>query len=135
MAIKVDPSCLYTKSHEWIRVDGDEAYTGITDFAQQQLSDIVYVEVPEIGDTFSRGEVYGVVESVKAATDCYLAVAGEIVQINEDLQDAPELVNKDPYGDGWFVKLVIEDPDELKGLMTPQQYEEYAHKAEQEGGH
>ncbi|MHB0856065.1 MAG: glycine cleavage system protein GcvH [Anaerolineae bacterium] len=135
MAIKVDPRCLYTKSHEWIRVDGDEAYSGITDYAQQQLSDIVYVEVPEIGDTFSRGEVYGVVESVKAASDCYLAVAGEIVEVNEDLQDAPEVVNKDPYGDGWFVKFVIEDPDELKSLMTPEQYEEFAAKAEKEGGH
>ncbi len=132
MAIKVDPRCRYTKTHEWVRVEGDYGYVGITDFAQQQLSDIVYVEVPEIGDTFSKGEVFGVVESVKAASDCYLPVAGEIVAVNEELEDSPDLVNRDPYGDGWFVKILIEDPDELNDLMKPEAYRQYAERALQE---
>ena len=117
MAKKVDPRCRYTKAHEWVRVEGEYAYTGITDYAQQQLSDIVFVEVPEIGDTFSKGEVFGVVESVKAASDCYMPIGGEIAEVNEELEDSPELVNRDPYGDGWFVKFIVEDPDELDGLM------------------
>jgi glycine cleavage system H protein len=135
MAIKVDPRCRYAKSHEWVRVEGEVAYVGISDYAQQQLSDIVYVEMPEVGDSFAQGEVFGVVESVKAASDCYLPVAGEILEINKDLADSPELVNKDSYGEGWFVKIAIEDPDEAKGLMDPQTYSEYAERALQEGGH
>lgn len=134
MAIKVDPRCRYTKTHEWIRVEGEYAYVGITDYAQQQLSDIVYVEMPEVGDTFSKGEVFGVVESVKAASDCYLPVAGEIVAINEELEDSPDLVNKDPYGDGWFVKVAIEDPEELNSLMSPSEYLKYAERALEKGG-
>jgi len=135
MAIKVDSRCRYTKTHEWIRVEGEYAYVGITDYAQQQLSDIVYVEMPEVGDTFSKGEVFGVVESVKAASDCYLPVAGEIAEINGELGDSPDLVNKDPYGDGWFAKLVVEDPDEVDGLMSPQEYATYAERALGKGGH
>ncbi|MHB1357512.1 MAG: glycine cleavage system protein GcvH [Anaerolineae bacterium] len=135
MAIKVDPSCRYSKSHEWIRVTNDQAYIGITDYAQQQLSDIVYVEVPEIGDTFGQGEVFGVVESVKAATDCYLPVAGDILDVNHDLEDTPELVNKDPYGDGWFVKITVEDPVELKSLMDAKEYERYAQRALEDATH
>jgi glycine cleavage system H protein len=135
MAIKVDSRCRYTKTHEWIRVEGEYAYVGITDYAQQQLSDIVYVEMPEVGDTFSKGEVFGVVESVKAASDCYLPVAGEIAEINGELGDSPDLVNKDPYGDGWFAKLVVEDPDEVDGLMSPQEYATYAERALEKGGH
>lgn len=135
MAVKVDPRCRYTKTHEWIREEGEYAYVGITDYAQQQLSDIVYVEMPEVGDTFSKGEVFGVVESVKAASDCYLPVAGEIVEINEELEDSPDLVNKDPYGDGWFVKVAIEDPEELNSLMDPDEYLKYAERALEKGGH
>jgi len=135
MAIKVDSRCRYTKTHEWIRVEGEYAYVGITDYAQQQLTDIVYVEMPEVGDTFSKGEVFGVVESVKAASDCYLPVAGEIAEINGELGDSPDLVNKDPYGDGWFAKLVVEDPDEVDGLMSPQEYATYAERALGKGGH
>jgi glycine cleavage system H protein len=129
MAIKVHPGCRYSRSHEWIREDGEYAYVGISDYAQQQLSDIVYVEMPEVGDSFGKGEVFGVVESVKAASDCYLPVAGEIVAINEELEDSPDLVNSDPYEDGWFVKIIIEDPDELDALMTPDQYRRYAERA------
>jgi glycine cleavage system H protein len=135
MVIKVDPRCRYSKSHEWIRATDDQAYVGITDYAQQQLSDIVYVEVPEIGATFSQGEVFGVVESVKAATDCYLPVSGEIIDINHDLEDSPELVNKDPYGEGWFVKITLEDPIELRALMDAKAYEQYAQRALEEATH
>jgi glycine cleavage system H protein len=134
MAIKVDSSCRYAKSHEWIRVEGDYAYVGISDYAQQQLSDIVYVELPEKGDSFGKGEIFGVVESVKAASDCYLPVAGEIVEINEELEDSPDLVNSDPYGEGWFAKVLLEDPDEAEALMSPEQYRKFAEKALEEGG-
>jgi len=133
MAVKVDPNCRYTKSHEWVRVDGEHAYTGITDYAQNQLSDIVYVELPEPGDSFGRGEVYAVVESVKAASDCYLPIAGEIADVNEELEDSPEMVNEDPYGDGWFVRIVIEDPDEIEDLMDADTYRTFAEEAEAEG--
>ena len=135
MPIKVDSRCRYTKTHEWVRVEGDKGYVGITDYAQQQLSDIVFVEMPEVGDSFEKGEVFGVVESVKAASDVYLPVAGEIVELNEELEDSPDLVNRDPYGDGWFVKFVIEDHDELESLMDAETYQKYAERALEEGAH
>ena len=135
MAVKVHPDCRYTKSHEWVRMDGDHAYTGITDYAQTQLSDIVYVELPEPGDSFSQGEIYAVVESVKAASDCYLPVAGEIVEINEELEDSPDLVNQDCYGEGWFVRILVEDPDEVEDLMDAEEYRLFAEEAEEEGAH
>lgn len=133
MPVKVDDRCRYTKTHEWVRVEGENAYAGITDYAQQQLSDIVYVELPEVGDSFTQGEVFGVVESVKAASDCYMPLSGEILEINEELAESPELVNKDPYGDGWFIKFVIEDEGELAKLMDAQRYREFAEKALAEG--
>jgi glycine cleavage system H protein len=135
MPFKVDSRCRYTKTHEWIRVEGDEAYVGISDYAQQQLSDVVFVEMPEVGDSFEKGEVFGVVESVKAASDVYLPVAGEILEINEELEDSPDLVNRDPYGDGWFVKFVIEDHEELDTLMDADAYQQFAQRAEEEGAH
>lgn len=135
MAIRVDERCRYTKTHEWVRVEGEDAYTGIADYAQEQLSDIVYVEMPEVGDSFSKGEVFCVVESVKAASDCYLPVGGEIVEVNEELLDSPELVNQDPYGEGWFVKFVVEDLHELDDLMDAEAYARYAERALEEGGH
>jgi glycine cleavage system H protein len=135
MPIKVDSRCRYTKTHEWIRVEGDEAYVGITDYAQEQLSDIVFVEMPEVGDSFEKSEVFGVVESVKAASDVYLPVAGEIVELNAELEDSPDLVNRDPYGDGWFVRIVIDDPDELESLMDPEAYRKHAERAQEEGAH
>lgn len=134
MGLKVDASCRYSKSHEWIRVDGEFGYVGISDYAQQQLSDIVYVEVPEVGDSFTQSEVFGVVESVKAATDCYLPVGGEIVEVNHDLEDSPELVNRDPYGDGWLVKIAIEDLGDLDQLMNAKAYEAYVRRLESEAG-
>ncbi|MEA3407303.1 MAG: glycine cleavage system protein GcvH [Chloroflexota bacterium] len=135
MPVQVDENCLYTESHEWLRIEGEEAYTGITDFAQDSLSDVVYVELPDVGDTFEQGEPYGVIESVKAASDCYLPLAGEILEVNEELEVSPELVNEDPYGEGWFVRFKIEDPDQINDLMDPDTYKEYAEKAQEEGTH
>jgi glycine cleavage system H protein len=129
--MKIDPQCLYTENHEWIRVEGDQARAGITDFAQSELSDVVYVELPEPGDSFDKGEVYATVESVKAAADCYLPAGGEILEINEELEDSPELVNTDPFGEAWFVRFQIADAADLDDLMDPQAYEEFC---EEEGG-
>ena len=132
MATSVDPRCRYTKSHEWIRVEEDTAYCGITDYAQEQLSDIVFVEMPEQGDSFAKGEMFGVVESVKAASDCYLPAAGEVVKVNEELEASPDLVNSDPYGDGWFVQIILEDEQELSALMTSDAYVEYVDRLEED---
>jgi glycine cleavage system H protein len=108
-----------------VRVEGDEAVIGISDYAQDQLSDVVYVELPEVGDTFEQGEVFAVVESVKAASDVYMPVSGEILEINEILEDSPELVNQDPYGEAWFVRVAMTDSSELDGLMDAEGYKAY----------
>ncbi len=113
----------YSEHDEWARVDGEEVITGITDYAQDQLSDIVYVELPEVGDQFEKGEPYGVVESVKAASDVYMPTAGEIVAINSDLEDTPEIVNEDPYGKGWFVRIRALDATDLDELMDAKSYQ------------
>jgi glycine cleavage system H protein len=116
---------LYTKDDEWILVDGDEGVVGLTDYAQDALSDIVYVELPDEGDSFGMGETFGVVESVKAAADLYMPVSGEVTAVNEDLPDQPEVLNSDPYGEGWMVKIKIADPSELEDLMDPAAYTDY----------
>ena len=116
---------LYTKEDEWIQVKGEEGTVGITDYAQDALSDIVYVELPDEGESFENGDTFGVVESVKAAADLYMPVAGEIVGVNEDLPDAPEVVNSDPYGEGWLVKIQISDMGELDDLMDASAYSDY----------
>lgn len=116
---------LYTKDDEWILVDGDEGVVGLTDYAQDALSDIVYVELPDEGDSFEMGETFGVVESVKAAADLYMPVAGEVTAVNEELPDVPEVLNSDPYGEGWMVKIKIADPNELEDLMDPSSYTTY----------
>ena len=123
--MKFDPGCKYNDEHEWIRVEGVEGVIGISDFAQDQLSDIVYVELPEVGDTFEAGDVFAVVESVKAASDVYLPVGGEILEINEELEDSPELVNQDPYGDAWLVRIAIADLSELDELMDAEAYKAF----------
>jgi glycine cleavage system H protein len=115
----------YTKEHEWIRLDGDAATVGITDHAQSQLGDVVYVELPEIGKTFAAGAEAAVVESVKAASEVYAPASGEVVAVNDALADAPATVNEDAEGKGWFLKLGLADPAELDGLMTAQQYKDY----------
>ena len=123
--MKVDPSCRYDEEHEWVRVEGDEGVVGVSDYAQDQLSDVVYVELPEVGDTFDKGDVFAVVESVKAASDVYMPLSGEIVEINEDLEDSPELVNQDPYGAAWFVRMAIADLAELDDLLDADAYQAY----------
>ena len=123
--MKFDPGCKYDKEHEWIRVEGDEGVIGISDYAQDQLSDVVYVELPEVGDSFEKGDVFAVVESVKAASDVYVPVGGEVLEINEELEDMPELVNQDPYGEAWFVRIAIADPAELDDLMGADAYKAF----------
>jgi glycine cleavage system H protein len=118
-------SVYYTKEHEWIRVDGDTATVGITDFAQGQLGDIVFVEVPEAGRQVSKGGEAAVVESVKAASDVYAPVSGEVTEGNAALADEPALVNSDPEGEGWFFKLRLSDPSELDGLMDAEAYKSF----------
>jgi len=115
----------YTEEHEWIRVDGDTATVGITDFAQGQLGDIVFVELPEAGRQVSKGGDAAVVESVKAASDVYAPVSGEVVEANQALSDDPSLVNSDPEGGGWFFRLRLSDPAELEGLMDAESYKAF----------
>ncbi|WP_286240411.1 glycine cleavage system protein GcvH [Neptuniibacter halophilus] len=113
----------YVASHEWIRVEGDGTVTiGVTDHAQDLLGDVVFVELPEVGSEVATGDESGVVESVKAASDVYAPLSGEVVAINEELEDSPELVNSDPYGDGWFFKLKLSDSDELNELLDAEAY-------------
>ena len=112
----------YTKEHEWIRVEGEEAFVGITDYAQSQLGYIVFVECETVGDALEAGDTFGTVEAVKTVSDLYLPVGGEILEFNERLEGEPELVNKDPYGEGWIVKIKINDPAELDGLLGADAY-------------
>lgn len=115
----------FTKEHEWLNIDGDTATVGITDYAQKELGDVVYVELPPIGDTFAKGEACSSIESVKAVSDIYAPVSGEIVDVNSDLEDNPELVNQSPYEEGWVFKIKIEDEGELEDQMDSDLYEEY----------
>jgi glycine cleavage system H protein len=114
----------YTKDHEWVRVDGDVATIGITDFAQGELGDIVYVEVETLDETLEKEAVFGTVEAVKTVSDLFLPVSGEIVDFNEALEEEPEKVNEDPYGDGWMIRVKMSDPSELDSLMDADAYKE-----------
>jgi glycine cleavage system H protein len=113
----------YTKEHEWVRVEGEEAYIGVTEFAQSELGDIVYVEVETVGETVSEGDVFGTVEAVKTTSDLFMPVSGDILAFNTKLDNEPELINSDPYGDGWIVKIRVKDPEELAGLLDAVAYE------------
>jgi len=115
----------YTKDHEWVRASGDRATVGITDHAQQQLGDVVYVELPRVDDKFEAGEPFGSVESVKAVSEIYMPVSGVVVEVNSALNDAPEKVNGDPYGDGWMIAIKPDNPAQLDGLLTAVEYEDY----------
>ena len=114
----------YTRDHEWVRVEGESIVIGITDFAQKELGDIVYVDVDTEGDTLEKEEVFGSVEAVKTVSDLMMPVSGEIVTFNEVLEDEPELVNSDPYGDGWMIKVLVSDFKELGSLLSADQYKE-----------
>lgn len=112
----------YTKDHEWVRVEGDVAVVGITDFAQSELGDIVYVDVTTVGDTIEKEAVFGTVEAVKTVSDLFMPISGEILELNDGLEGSPETVNKDPYGDGWMIKVRISNPAEIDGLLSADAY-------------
>jgi glycine cleavage system H protein len=129
----VNPEDLrYTQSHEWVRIDGDVGTIGITDYAQKELGDIVYLELPEVGHVFNAGEEFGTVESVKAVSELFTPVSGEIVEINKGAVGEPGIVNDDPFGDGWMIKLKLSTDEEVQKLLTAQQYEEYVKEEEKE---
>ena len=113
----------YTAEHEWIRVEGEEAYVGITDYAQSELGEIVFVDVPTIGEEVAQGEVFGSIEAVKTVSDLNIPVTGEVLTINEELDAQPELVNNDPYGEGWIIKIAVKDIAELDNLMDAEAYQ------------
>ncbi|MFA6702382.1 MAG: glycine cleavage system protein GcvH [Dysgonamonadaceae bacterium] len=118
----------YSNDHEWIRVEGNEAYVGITDFAQSELGEIVYVDVTSEGETFTKGDVFGSIEAVKTVSDLLMPVAGEILELNEALDDKPELVNQDPYGNGWIVKITVTDASEVDELLSAADYQAFVGK-------
>lgn len=120
----------YTREHEWLLIEGSQATVGITDFAQHELGEVVYVELPKVGDSVTKDEPFGVVESVKAASDVYAPVSGEVTEINDDLVSSPELINDDPYGDAWLIRVEMSDVSEVEHLMTAQDYKQYV---EEEG--
>ena len=112
----------YTEDHEWMRIEGNEAYIGITDFAQGELGDVVFVEIETVGETLKREEVFGTIEAVKTVSDMFMPVGGEILEMNTSIEETPDVVNKDPYGKGWMVKIKITNPSEAKELLTPDKY-------------
>ena len=120
----------YTSEHEWIKPDGEQFVVGITAFAQDQLGDIVYVELPKVGTKFDSNEPFGNVESVKAVSELFLPVSGEVIEINEELGTAPEKINQDPYGEGWMIRIRLLNQNEMADLMSPEEYDEYTKHAE-----
>ena len=122
--MEIKPELKYTKDHEWISIDGDNATIGITDYAQGELGDIVYVEIEALGEQLDKEEIFGSVEAVKTVSDLFLPVSGEITEMNEGLEDNPELINDDPYGEGWIIKMKISDQGELTDLLSADAYKE-----------
>ena len=131
--MKLDTDVRFLETHEWARKEGDEIVVGITDYAQSTLSDIVYVELPEVGDAFNKGDQFGVVESVKAAADVYLPVSGKVVAVNTALEDTPELVNEDAFGEGWMLRLSPTDPGEWDELLDADAYQKVVEEEEEAG--
>ena len=120
--MNIPANLYYTKEHEWIRVEGNEAYVGITDYAQSELGEIVFVDINTVGETLGQGEVFGSVEAVKTVSDLNMPVEGEVLEVNETINDQPELVNNDPYGEGWMIKVSVAKPDELNNLLDAEGY-------------
>jgi len=120
--MKFDPTCRYLESHEWVRVEGDEGVIGISDYAQSELNDVVYVELLEVGDALEKGEEFGTVESIKAASEMYSPVSGDVIAVNEELEDSPELVNQDPFGAGWMIRVKLMALCELDELLDVEAY-------------
>lgn len=125
--VKVEKDLLYTESHEFVKIEGDFCYVGITDYAQEQLGNVVYVDMPEVGDDVSAGEEFGAVESVKAASDLISPISGTVVEINENLEEQPELINQDAF-ENWIIKVQLSDKSELEGLMDDETYMKYCEK-------
>ena len=124
----LEGSLLYTNDHEWVRIEGDEAIVGITDYAQSELGEIVFVDVPAIGESIQQFDVFGSVEAVKTVADLNMPMSGTVKEFNDRLDSEPELVNNDPYGDGWIIKISLDDPREVANLLTPEQYKEICQK-------
>ncbi|MBI9057710.1 MAG: glycine cleavage system protein GcvH [Labilibaculum sp.] len=120
--MNVPENLKYTKDHEWVRVEGEEAFIGVTDFAQGELGDIVFVEVETEGEELDKEEVFGTIEAVKTVSDLFMPIGGEVLEFNEKLEDAPDLINSDPFGDGWIVKMKIADTSELEELLSAEAY-------------
>jgi glycine cleavage system H protein len=121
----------YTRDHEWARVKGNRVTVGITDFAQDQLGDVVYVELPDVGDVVKKGEAFGVVESTKAVSDLFAPVSGKVVEVNDPLADAPETVNEDPYEEGWMIVVEVADPKDLGDLLDPATYQKFVEEEQE----
>jgi glycine cleavage system H protein len=113
---------MYTKDHEWLRVEGNTGYIGVTDFAQGELGDVVFIEIETVGETLQKEEVFGTIEAVKTVSDMFMPVSGEVLEVNPALEESPDVVNKDPYGKGWMVKIKITEPEEVKDLLTAEKY-------------
>lgn len=122
--MNVPANLFYTKDHEWLRIEGDFGYIGITDFAQGELGDIVFLEIETLGETLKKEEVFGTIEAVKTVSDMFMPVGGEILEVNPAIEESPDVVNKDPYGKGWMVKIRISDPKELEMLLSAEKYQE-----------
>jgi glycine cleavage system H protein len=120
--MNIPENLLYTEEHEWVKVEGDEAYIGITDFAQKELGDIVFVEVETVDEELDKGEAFGTIEAVKTVSDLFMPVGGTVLEMNEKLEDQPELINKDPYGEGWIIKISISNAGELDDLLDSKGY-------------
>jgi glycine cleavage system H protein len=120
--MKVPVNLLYTKDHEWLRVEGNMGYVGVTDFAQGELGDIVFIEVETVGESLNKKEVFGTIEAVKTVSDMFMPVSGEVLEVNPALEESPAVVNKDPYGKGWMVKIKITNPSEVNDLLTAEKY-------------
>ncbi|HUX56028.1 MAG TPA: glycine cleavage system protein GcvH [Bacteroidales bacterium] len=120
--MNVPENLLYTKDHEWLRVEGEMGYVGVTDFAQGELGDIVFIEIETVGETLEIEEIFGTIEAVKTVSDMFMPVSGEILEVNPAIEDSPDLVNKDPYGKGWMVKIKINDPSEVNDLLSAEKY-------------
>jgi glycine cleavage system H protein len=123
--MNVPPDLLYTKEHEWVLVENDTATVGITDYAQQELGDVVYIELPDEGATFEAEESFGSVESVKAVSEIYMPLAGKVLEVNADLVEAPEVINEDPYGEGWMIRIAVDDVAQIDQLMSTEEYQSY----------
>ena len=122
--MNVPDNCKYTDKHEWIRIEGDEAFIGITDYAQGELGDIVYIEIETEGEKLALGEAFGTIEAVKTVSDLFMPLSGEVLEFNSKLEEEAELVNTDPFGEGWMIRVSIDNPAELDALLSPEQYKE-----------